>query len=66
MDRPYKLPRRRKFRVLTGFIEEFGFLAGSKTELIYSTVNANSPDDAVSQCETVALFCGEAIVEEIT
>jgi len=66
MDRPYKLPRRRKFRVLTGFIEEFGFLAGSKTELLYSTVNANSPNDALLQCENVVLYCGEAVVEEIT
>lgn len=61
-SRPHKLPRRRRFRVLTGFVEMYG----TGTKLLFTEVMANNPDDALMQFDRVSTWYGETIVEEIT
>ena len=60
-SRPHKLPRRRTFEVLTGYMKAFG----TTERLFFTKVKANSADDALNQFQTITLYCGEPIVNEV-
>ena len=60
LQRPYKLPRRRKFKILTDYMQFY-----EKERFFFTIVNAYSSDDALSQFKKVVVYCGEPIVEEI-
>ena len=57
-DMPYKLPRRKKFRVLTGYTR----MNGLTERLFFTDVWAGSADDALGQFDMVTTYCGEPIV----
>jgi hypothetical protein len=62
MKRPYKLPRRRTYEVLTSYIRD---PRGRTERLFFTKVKASSPDDALSQFKTIVTYCGEPIVNEV-
>lgn len=62
LNRPYKLPRRIKFKVMTGVFTEWW---SGETNFYYTEVYAESPEDALSQCARVVTWCGETCVERI-
>ncbi len=57
--KPYRLPRRRLFKVLTHYSEE---LHGYH---VYAQVQAANADDAISQCPQIVCWEGEPVIEEI-
>jgi hypothetical protein len=62
LPRPYKLSRRRLFKVLVGYT---GDCYPAFNRGYYKKVWANSAEDAVALCDHVALYCGELDVKEI-
>lgn len=59
-SRPFKLPRRKKYGVLTNYVE-----VGDRVLKFYSYVKAENKEDALSQCGKVVLYCGEPVVERM-
>ena len=58
--RPFKLPRRKHYKVLTDFTD-----IGGKVIKHYSHVWAANEEDAIQQFERIVVWCGEPVVKRI-